>query len=382
MQDKDKFGFYRVGNLKFYSKFDAALVAEKINQPLTWHYNDEIFSAYDWARPSTQSLSELYRERAQQLRDTYDYLVLWYSGGSDCDNILNTFVENNIKLDEAAGLINMDATGDTNDYLNGEIFNLTVPKIQHLQETSQPWIRHTLIDICQLTIDYFANQQNKFDWVHKVNQYVNPNYHARTLVVKTQPHWMDMINAGKKVGFIHGIDKPKIVGINGKWSLVFRDILDAATVTHNQIDGFPGLFDEMFYWTPDMPTLVIKQAHVLKKFMKQLRPNSPFVSTIYNDRNPVVSIDGKIYWVTSNGIHTALYPNWKPLPYQFKPSSLIFSNRDSWFFSLPDNDIAKHTWQTGLEYRWNQTPVFLKRNPADIKKGFKVLSSRAYDIGT
>jgi diphthamide synthase (EF-2-diphthine--ammonia ligase) len=33
------------------------------------------------------------------LRDKYDYLILYYSGGSDSWTVLNTFLENNIKLD-------------------------------------------------------------------------------------------------------------------------------------------------------------------------------------------------------------------------------------------------------------------------------------------
>jgi len=381
MQNKDKFGFYKVGDLKFYSKFDAALVAEKTNQSLTWHFNDEVYSSFDWTKEPILSLPDFYRQRALQLRDDFDYLVLLYSGGADSDNILNTFIQHNIPLDEVAGYINVAATGSTSDYLNGEIFHLTIPKIQQLQQTSQPWLRHTLIDICQLTIDYFSNPENKFDWIHKSNQYVNPNYHARTLMVQTQSHWMHMINAGKRVAFIYGIDKPKIVGVNGRWNLVFRDILDAACVTHNQIDEFPGLYHEMFYWTPDLPQLVIKQAHVLKKFLQKLTADSPFLSKNPHDRNPAVRINSEIYWLNSDGIHTALYPNWKPLPYQFKPYSLIFSPRDNWFFDLPENDVARRTWQTGLEYRWNKTPNFLKNDPNDIRHGFKVSNSRMYDLG-
>jgi hypothetical protein len=41
-------------------------------------------------------LKTLYKERAQQLRDNYDELILYYSGGSDSHNILHTFLQNNI----------------------------------------------------------------------------------------------------------------------------------------------------------------------------------------------------------------------------------------------------------------------------------------------
>lgn len=382
MQDKDKFGFYRVGELKFYSKFDAADVAVKVNQPVTWHFNDEVFGLHDWTKEPIASLPELYRIRAQQLRDNYDYLVLWYSGGADCDNILDTFVDNNIRLDEAAGVVNMAADSNRDGYLNGEIYNLTVPKIQNIQETSQPWMVHTLLDLCQPTIDYFNNAANKFDWIHKVSQYVNPNYVARTQIVKTQSRWMDMINSGKRVAFIWGIDKPKISSFGGNFALVFRDVLDAAAITHHQVDTVPGLFDEMFYWTPDLPELIIKQAHVLKRYMKSLPTTSPFLTTHRLDRNPVITINGKLYWLKYDGIHTALYPKWHPRPFQVKPDSLIFSPRDNWFFNLPDTDVAKQTWQQGLEYRWQNTPDMLKSNKDSLRHGFKVLTSCTYNIGT
>jgi len=381
MQDKDKFGFYTVGDLKFYSKFDAADLAAQTSQSISWHFNDDIFGLYDWSTEPVRPLSDLYRARAQQLRDQYDYLVLWYSGGADCDNILDTFVDNNIRLDEAAGVINMAADSNKDGYLNGEIYNLTVPKIQQIRETSQPWMIHTLLDLCQPTMDYFSNVANQFDWIHKVSQYVNPNYMARSQIVKTQRHWMDMINSGKRVAFIWGLDKPKITSVGKRFSLVFRDVLDAAAITHHQVDDITGLFDEMFYWTPDMPELIIKQAHVLKQYMKCLPSTSPFLTTKKLDRQPVIAINGQLHWLKYDGVHTALYPKWHPRPFQVKPESLIFSPRDQWFFDLPDSDIAKQTWRQGLEYRWNNTPDFLKADITRIDLGFKVLTSRPYDIG-
>jgi hypothetical protein len=379
---KDKFGFYTVGNLKFYSKFDAATTSGATGQPMSWNFNDELYSLHDWTSEPVDSLPELYRRRAQQLRDEYDYLVLWYSGGADSDNILDTFVNNNIPLDEAAGVVNYEATGDREGFLNAEIYHLTVPKIEQIRNTSQPWLLHTLIDLAQPTMDYFNNPNNKFDWIYQVSQYVNPNYMARAQIVKSNSRWMDMINAGKKVAFIWGIDKPKVIGINGQFTLVFRDVLDSAPITYNQLNGTPGVFDEMFYWTPDLPEIVIKQAHVLKNFLKNLSASSEFLTTKQHDRMPAVTIDNKMYWLKFSGVHTALYPTWHPRPYQFKPSSLIFSERDMWFFKLSDSDPAKQMWKQGIEYRWQKTPDFLKNNPASLKHGYKLLQSRPYNLGT
>ena len=376
----DKFGFYQVGDLKFYNKLDAAITATRLNLPLKWNFNDDVFSAYDWSQEPVHSLVELYRQRAQQIRDSYDYVILWYSGGADSDNILHAFIDNNIALDEAACVVNIEADSNKNGYLNGEIYNIAVHKIQAAQKT-QPWLKHTIIDICQATIDFYQSTRNHFDWVHRVSQYINPNYGARSIIVKTQPDWMNRITAGQRVAFIWGVDKPKIVDLGKTWMLIFRDVLDAACVTEQQVNPTEGQFDEIFYWTPDLPELIIKQAHVLKRFMKNLPVDSPLLTKNRHERQPMIKHGTQGHWLLNDGIHQALYPKWHPRPYQVKAPKLTFSPRDQWFFDLPDNDTAKKTWKMGLEYIWQSVPQWLKVNPNDIGHGLKSLSSRPYDIG-
>lgn len=377
--DIDKFGYYQVAGLKFYSKLDAATAAQRLDSPLKWIYNDTVFDAVNWTQEPTCSLSELYRKRAEQIRCSYDYVVLWYSGGADCDNILNAFIDNGIRLDEAASVVNIEADTDPNGYLNGEIYNVVKPKIAQAQ-LRQPDLKHSVIDLCQLTVDFFNHKSNRFDWVHTVSQYINPNYQARAQVVKNQRHWQNLMASGKKVAFVWGIDKPKIIHTGRQWFCVFRDVLDAAAITAYQINPPPGQFEEMFYWSPDCPELIVKQAHVVKKFMQSLEPTSKLLSPIHAERNPSVVKNGKPYWLTNDGIHLALYPKWHPRPFQVKPQSLIFSPRDNWFFNLPDKDNAKVVWRNGLQYFWTSTPDWLKKDPTDIVKGIKVITSRSYRI--
>jgi hypothetical protein len=94
----DIFGYYKVGEYKTYSKLDAILLHEKTGIHPTWHFNDEVFSSHNWATEPPESLDELYRIRAEQIRARYDYIVVFYSGGADSTNILQTFLKNNIKI--------------------------------------------------------------------------------------------------------------------------------------------------------------------------------------------------------------------------------------------------------------------------------------------
>jgi hypothetical protein len=96
----DKLGFYRVGDKKFYNKTLALLENFQTKEDVHWIFNNKVYGSIDWTIPVETPLSELYKNRAQQLRDQYDYLVLYFSGGADSANILHAFVENNIFLDE------------------------------------------------------------------------------------------------------------------------------------------------------------------------------------------------------------------------------------------------------------------------------------------
>lgn len=57
------------------------------------------FDDVNWTEP-TETFKELCKQRAQQIRDSYDYIILSFSGGSDSTTVLNTFLENNIYIDE------------------------------------------------------------------------------------------------------------------------------------------------------------------------------------------------------------------------------------------------------------------------------------------
>lgn len=383
---QDKFGFYQAGPLKTYSKFEAIEYADKHNHLVHWNFNEAVFGSVNWSKEPEQSLEELYRQRAQQLREQYDYLVLWFSGGADSQNILNSFIHNNIKLDEVASYVNYDATGDRNDHLNAEIFHVVLPEVELVRQR-QPWLRHTIIDMAELTVDYFADTEAKFDWIYRVNGYVNPNNAARRDIRLKAPHWRQMFNAGKRVAFIYGIDKPRVSRLNDKFYLKFADMIDAAVSAECQMLDRPWEFNELFYWTPDHPLMVVKQGHVIKNYLKNATSNTPFiVNRQCRDSNEVLvsnvttTINKHIHWLSTAGLHTLIYPRWKPALHQYKPRSLIFTPRDSWFFNLPDSDPAKYAWKIGLERRWQATPSRLRQD--SLAKGFKIIPSKLYDLGT
>ena len=379
---QDKFGFYQVGDFRTYSKFEAIEHHTKTGKKLHWNFNDNVYESYDWTREPQESLSELYRQRAQQLREQYDYLVLWFSGGADSTNILNSFINNDIKLDEVASFINYEATHDKFNFLNAEIYHVAAPVVESAKQ-KQPWLRHTVIDISQMTMDTFEDKASKFDWIYYLNGYVNPNCAARQDIKLTILHWTKMFDTGKKVGFIYGIDKPKISGINGKYYFAFADMVDNSVSAECQMLNREWEFNELFYWAPESPKIVIKQSHVIKKYLQSATESSLFIVDNIKQPGPVsVVINKKIHWLTLPGLHTLIYPGWTQALYQAKAVSLTFTARDTWFFNLPDSDPAKYAWRVGLEHRWKYTPDFLKKDSLSLSEGFRHSFSNPYFLGT
>jgi hypothetical protein len=381
---QDKFGFYQAGDFRSYSRFEVAEEAVKNGHKLHWNFNDEIYSCLDWTLEPKESLGELYRQRAQQLREEYDYLVLWFSGGADSTNILNSFLDNNIKLDEVASYVNYEATGDRYNFLNAEIYHVAAPVVE-AAKLKQPWLQHTVIDLAQLTMDYFSDKSAKFDWIYHVNSHINPNACARRDIKLKIPSWNKMFDDGKKVGFIYGIDKPRVdVDVSdGNYYFTFIDMLDNAVNAECQLSNRSWEFNELFYWTPDFPEIVIKQGHVIKNYLKSAPDMSSFCEGYHILKSEVRSRmpNGRRQYLTLSVFHSLIYPNWKPVLYQAKPSNLLITPRDTWFFNLPNSDPAKYAWQTGLKHRAKLTNDFAMKNPDSPNSEFKNMVSNPYYLG-
>ena len=131
----DKFGFYTVGERKTYSRMEAQQYSKLHQRQIHWNFNDEIFSKSDDTKEPTSTLSELYTTRCHQIRNAYDYVVIFYSGGSDSDNILQHWLKSGCKLDEVATMWSYEGTKDKQSYSDIEQTKVVIPKITELQST-------------------------------------------------------------------------------------------------------------------------------------------------------------------------------------------------------------------------------------------------------
>jgi hypothetical protein len=332
----DKFGYYQVGDRKTYRKLEALEWSNQTNIAPRWNFNDEIFSQYDWTIEPNINLWDLYKERARQIRNAYDYCVIFYSGGSDSHNLLNAWIEADCKIDEIATTWNYKTTGELYNHQNAEITHVVLPDIKALQNKGYDF-KFRLIELPEISLKLFDDW--KLDFEYNINLTPSVNSSGKHLIRKYIDDYKKIIYSGKKLCFIWGMEKPCIENNNENLYYYFYDRDDClgTTVQNNYFNGW---YDEYFYWSPDCPLIPIKQSHIIKKFISQVNIESFYVN-YYNSHGYNSKI--KMY-LSDNTMKTLLYPKWSNSIYcnGKTATGYIFSERDKWFHKRKDILVQRY----------------------------------------
>jgi hypothetical protein len=327
-EDKwSQFGHYTVGNDPS-PIYHLKLALEKRKATggiVNFIYHDDVYKAAQPTINPPKSLLELYTERVRQLRTKYDYLVLMYSGGADSHNILKCFEHSDTKLDEIVSFV--DSSYKSKDSkISSEIYRVAVPEVQQYQ-LRYPETEYKLIEMREVQKQLLNDTAFKFDHYQDTSYHLIPFglMHHYGLYYIQKYHQLH--SEGKRVGVIHGIDKIKLKVVNNRWGFQFTDWSSHFGHKHYFRD-YP-IYDEFFYWSPDLPELSIKQAHVASKYFDYL--DSIKAETKYRDNemaNVTVRKSGvKTNWEYANHI---IYPFWKQGTYSTGKTfeSYISNGRD------------------------------------------------------
>lgn len=308
-EDKwSQFGHYTVGDDPT-PVYHLKLALEKrkaTGGTVKFIYHDQLFATANTAIEPSQSLLELYCERVRQLREKYDYLVLYYSGGADSHNILKCFEYTDTKLDEIVSFV--DSSYKSKDSkISSEIYRVALPEVIQYQQR-YPECKYSLIEIREVQNKLFTDSAFNFDLYQDTSYHLTPFGIMHYYGLYYEDRFHRMRDQGKRVGVIQGIDKVRLKHINGKWSFNFTDWSSYFGQKH-YFRNFP-TYDEFFYWTPDLPNLVIKQAHVAAKYMDYLDSISADHPYRNNEMVNVVTrkSGAKTNWEYANHI---IYPFWK-----------------------------------------------------------------------
>jgi hypothetical protein len=330
-------GYYKANNKFFNDKIEAILEANTNLSDVEWNFHDEIYSKVNWLVEPDLSLNDFYRLRAQQIRESYDYVVVLCSGGGDSTNVAYSFLANNIKVDEIIASAPLSGLSQWNHQNKDNSADNTMSETYYAQLPLIKEIGNSYPDVKITINDYFDHMLNfkTDDWLFRSGEWIHPSSGSR-YNFENLTHLRNMAESGKKIAFVYGIDKPSLLfdqENNIKLNIADRTI----NVQRPAFDkNYPNVQNVLFYFAPELPLMQVKQAHVLAKWI--FKPgNEHVLKSVYDSKNPPLTYVGNrirnsIY---ERNIIPCIYPTtYRPVFQGHKPTRMFFGEHDGWFYKL------------------------------------------------
>jgi len=378
VEKNPKLGFYRVNDQTFYSKPEAYIYATQINTTPTWHFNEVAYGKCHWNVEPVPTIRELYRQRAQQLREKYDYIRVEASGGGDSTTAIYSFLLNNIHLDEVIfrypKQADKDVAGEahTTDARNScSEFEFAARPLLNWIKTNYPKTRVTIHDF---TENMLAEEKTRDEsWVLQTRHWFQPAHADRFNQFNVREH-RELADSGKSICVLTGIDKPRMTIINDEWHCYFLDV--QANTAHPIVGPYTNITNEYFYWTPDLPELVVKQAHLIRSWFEM--PENQHL------RYLVVWPNTSVHMRTSyeHIAKSIIYPDYDPTTWQAdKPTNSFYNESDYWFHHNMQGTNLYRAWEAGLKYLIDKIDRRFFDFESGVPVGLKSNISKFYYIG-
>jgi len=206
-----------------------------------------VFDEANWQVDPQESLVSLCDKRAWQIRNSYDYIILYFSGGSDSITMLNAFIRNRIDIDEIVVYVN----SDTNDLsLNGV---LALKKLKELNLNA----KITAVDINAELLDKIIKDktwrtyQSFSGLLHSFYRF-RIDFYEQNYYIKSRPR-------KGSIGHVFGGMFPKIsIESNKVYSVVNLKQFMISSLDPDNVQ---------FFTDASMIELHIKQCYDLAKFL-------------------------------------------------------------------------------------------------------------------
>jgi len=259
--------YWIVDSKKYFRKTDAMIAS--VNNNIEFYYYNKEFNAFNWTIEPLESFKELAKQRAQQLRDSNKYLRLWYSGGADSHTVLQTFLTNNIYLDEIV-MVRASPIDDFETDANRETNLRSLPYINSIRHD----IPNTKISLVDITASQFLEYYKTDDWAMDSMNHDFSDDPGNLLNSRKNLEKYGNLKVRAGGVEITGGDKPKIIRHDGKYYIPLVDSSFQYLHVVNLKD---------FYTTPEFPALHAKQCYELKHILDNWFPADENIThNIYN----------------------------------------------------------------------------------------------------
>jgi hypothetical protein len=343
IEQNPKLGYYKVGDRIFYSKPQAYIYGTQVGIDPMWVFNPLEFGKFNWTAEPELDLRELYRLRAQQLRDRYDWIRIECSGGGDSTTAVYSFLLNGIHLDEIVfrypAQVDKNVTDDPTDTRPEN----TLSEWRYAAKPLLDWVKTKFPKTVVTFHDYSDKLLKSADtrdesWVFTTRDWFQPGHGNKHDHFGTAEH-RALADSGKSLCVLYGVDKPKVALLGGAWYLYFTDM--HANGPSPEQKGYTNITSELFYWTPDLPELVCKQAHMVKRWF-DTNPHLQYVLEY-----PVGNTNHRTTY--EHIAKSIIYPDYDLDTWQTnKPTNSFYNEMDHWFYTNLKGTKLYSAWEAGL----------------------------------
>ena len=246
-ENKKELVGYRIDGTTFYNPFLAFLHGAH-NTPYEnpkFVCYDSVFKDLDWTKEPTESVQELIDARTRQLAQRYEKIIIAFSGGTDSVTLYNSFVRQNIFIDEL-------------------IISYS-PYTEAHPVTTADWLiknhpdKRTRITVLNRNDPQYYTKFDNESWVLENTGnlgYFNLSAPGSYFYQHCSDTW-----GNTNWCMIIGYEKPHILRENNQWLAVHLDKVVKPSFGYSNL--------EYFFLTPDFPQLHLKQTHMLLRYIKQ-----------------------------------------------------------------------------------------------------------------
>ena len=232
----------------------------------------------DWTKEPKESLKELCKQHAQYIRDSYDYVILYFSGGSDSTTVLNSFLDNDIKIDEI-----ITTTFDRVDIpcFDGLYAQEYLKTKSFTGIFTNPIITYDSVKTFISSDKKLSDAQNITGTINSLSR-MNINSLEENGLSKTS-----MISRKGRIAHVYGFETPSVIKIKNNYYVLHslsKELVIKCSMTNDVIN---------FFSSKQFPKLYAKQAHMIAKFMQKTNIDQLSLSVINkivrDTYNPIIS---------------------------------------------------------------------------------------------
>lgn len=242
---------YQVDGKTFYNPFLAFLhgAHNTPNENPKFICYDSVFKDLDWTDEPAETVRELIDARTRQLAQKYEKIIISFSGGTDSVTVYNSFVRQNIFIDEL--IISYSPYTNAHPVENANWLIKNHPD------------KNTRITVLNRNDPQYYSKFNNESWVLENSGnlgYFNLSAPGAYFYRHCVDSW-----GNTNWAMIIGYEKPNIIRENNKWHAVHLDKVIKPSLSYTNL--------EYFFLTPDFPKLHLKQNHMLLQYIKKTYNN-------------------------------------------------------------------------------------------------------------